>query len=248
MYQVYTDQMNHVRKGCLARKRQDVRSDGSRIEGSHKGWNSLQRAQPSGIAVFVALGHDHVLRRNMRIATANNKSSPFTSFDTSTYGSHHTRLVNHTSKLWNKLRLSKHGNSSGLLALPELKLVDSGERFGLVSSENAATFGGLFPNEAKIEVKSEDTLLSLDPSEDLNQNLEDERLRVVDELGIDAQLLNLPLVQSAASTSTFGISRGPIEGSSSVLTGQIVSNISNTFAAASSHLVSSESSARHSHW
>jgi hypothetical protein len=218
MDQVYADQMNHVRKGCLARKRQDVRSDGSRIEGSHKGWNSLQRAQPSGIAVFVALGHDHVLRRNMRIATADNKSSPFTSFDTSTYGSHHTRLVNHTSKLWNKLRLSKHGNSSGLLALPELKLVNSGEQFGLVGSESTVSFGGLFLNEVKTELKSEDSLLSLDSGEDLNQDLEDERLRVVDELGIDPQLLSQPLVQPTANTSTLGISRSPIVSNSDTFT------------------------------
>jgi hypothetical protein len=191
--QVYADQMTHVRKGCLTRKRQDVRSDGSRVEGSHKGWNSLQRAQPSGITVFITLGHDHVHRRNIRIATSGNKSSPFKCFDTSTFGSHHTRLVNHTSKLWNKLRLSKHGGSSGLLALPELTLVTSGEKFGLINSENAATFGGLFLNDAKAELKLEDSLISFDSTEDLDQNLEDERLRVVAEYNIDPQLLNQPL-------------------------------------------------------
>jgi hypothetical protein len=165
----------------------------------NKGWNSLQRAQPSGIALFVALGHDHILHRNMCITTADNKSSPFTSFDTSTYGSHHTQLVNHTSKLRNKLRLSKHRNSFGILALPELKLVNSGEQFGLVGSKSTVSFGGLFPNEVKTELKSEDSLLSLDSGEDLNQNLEDKRLQVVDELSIDPQLLSQLLVQPTAT-------------------------------------------------
>src|SRR6266702_3640460 len=87
---VYTDQMNHVRKGCLACKWEDICSDGSCIEGSHKGWNSLQCVQPSSLAVFVALSHDHILCRNIHIVTANNKLSPFSSFDTSTFGSHHT--------------------------------------------------------------------------------------------------------------------------------------------------------------
>jgi hypothetical protein len=94
--------------------------------------------------------------------------------------------------------------------------VDSSEQFGLVGSNNATTFGGLFLIEVKNELKSEDSLLSLDPSEDLNQNLEDERLRVVDELGIDPQLLNLPLVQPTANTSAH-------EGPTSAPTEQTVS-------------------------
>ncbi|KAN0097092.1 hypothetical protein V8E55_001538 [Tylopilus felleus] len=40
--QVHKEQLNHVRKGCLERRRQDIPSDGSCIKGSHKGWNSLQ--------------------------------------------------------------------------------------------------------------------------------------------------------------------------------------------------------------
>jgi hypothetical protein len=200
---VYRDQMNHVRKGCLARKRQDIRSDGSRIEGSHKGWNSLQRAQPSGLAVFVALGHDHVLRRNIRITTAGNKlshASPFSSFDASTFGSHHTRLVNYTAKLWNSLwRLRKPGSSTGLLALPEMTVVSSDETFGLVTSECAMTFGGLF-SEVKAEPKAEDSsLLTLDADEDLDLNLQDERRRVVDEFGIDTSLFNVPMVRATAN-------------------------------------------------
>jgi hypothetical protein len=40
--QVHDEQLHHVRKGCLVRSWQDISTDGSRIEGSHKGWNSLQ--------------------------------------------------------------------------------------------------------------------------------------------------------------------------------------------------------------
>ena len=196
---VYADQMNHVRKGCLARKRQDIRSDGSRVEGSHKGWNSLQRAQPSGLVVFIALGHDHVLRRNIRIVTAGDKSSPFNSFDTSTFGSHHIRLVNYTAKLWNRLRLSRSGSSLALLALPEMTAVSSSETFGLVNSECATTFAGPF-SEVEAEPKLEDSgLLTLGPdSGDLDANLEDERSRVVDEFGIDARSFNLPMARAMA--------------------------------------------------
>jgi hypothetical protein len=189
--------MNHVRKGCLTRTRQDIRTDGSRIEGSHKGWNSLQRAQPSGIVVYVHLGHDHVLRRNIRIATSRSKSSPFKSFEASTFGSHHIRLVNFTSKLWNKLRLGQSGGSPGLLALPELKLAATGEKFGLVSSEHAATFGGLFPADVKEEPKVEDDLFTLDADEEHAENIESERLRLLDELNIEPHLLVMPLVQQS---------------------------------------------------
>src|SRR5258707_13202361 len=73
-FQVHADQLNHVKKGCLARHRQDIASDGSRIEGSHKGWNSLQRAQPSGIEMYVALAHDFVLRRNIRVFLLHEKT------------------------------------------------------------------------------------------------------------------------------------------------------------------------------
>jgi hypothetical protein len=62
--QVHCEQMKHVRKGCLARPREDIPSDGSRIEGSHKAWNGIQRSFSSGLVMFRALGHDFVLRRN----------------------------------------------------------------------------------------------------------------------------------------------------------------------------------------
>lgn len=39
---VHQEQLKHVRNGCLERNIKGIRANGSRIEGSHKGWNSLQ--------------------------------------------------------------------------------------------------------------------------------------------------------------------------------------------------------------
>lgn len=153
IFQVHHDQMKHVRKGCLARPREDIPSDGSRIEGSHKGWNGLQRAFSSGLVMFRALSHDFVLRRNIRVGLTGKyrKPEPFLS---STYGCHHIRLVNHTASLWNALLRRKRPlctvEPNNLATLPELCQINSNEAFGIVSSENAISFGGLF------EIKEED--------------------------------------------------------------------------------------------
>ncbi|KAF9078571.1 hypothetical protein BDP27DRAFT_1459822 [Rhodocollybia butyracea] len=147
---VHEEQMKHVRKGCLTRTRNDIRSDGSRIKGTHKGWNSLQRAQPSGLVMMTALGSDFVLRRNLRTAWSRQGNSDFRpltrTFVDETYGSHHIRLVNQYIQSFNAL-LSRSINKTenGKIAqLPALRLIHSGEKFALVRSEHALTFGGLF--------------------------------------------------------------------------------------------------------
>lgn len=149
MQQTHQDQLAHVMKGCLARTRDDVRSDGSRIEGSHKGWNSLQRSFASGLVLILALGHDFVLRRNCRISI-NNKPSLFA---LSTHGSHHIRLINHAARLSNTLVSKEKTDTGSVPLLPELQTVNSGEEFGLVSSDYATSFRGLI--EIKEEVKDE---------------------------------------------------------------------------------------------
>jgi len=142
----------HVRKGCLARLRQDIRSDGSRIEGSHKGWNSLQRSFASGIELITALAHDFVLRRNCRIAAISKHPS---AFSMSSYGTHHVRLVNHIAGLWNALLAGEKGKGKAELEpLPGLCNVESGEQFGLVTSRYTSSFKGLL--EIKEEYKEED--------------------------------------------------------------------------------------------
>ncbi|KAJ7247360.1 hypothetical protein C8J57DRAFT_1241080 [Mycena rebaudengoi] len=63
--------MQHVQKGCLARPREDIASNGSRIEGSHKGWNSIQRSMASGLALHshhIALVNHTAARGNDLLA------------------------------------------------------------------------------------------------------------------------------------------------------------------------------------
>ncbi|KAJ7157998.1 hypothetical protein C8R43DRAFT_1180381 [Mycena crocata] len=168
---IHAAQMQHVRKGCLARPREDIASDGSRIEGSHKGWNDLQRANASGLVTMTVLGHDHVLRRNIRVAL-NGKSAAPTPFITSTFGSHHISLVDHTASIWNDLLTSSHNSSSQLVPLPRLPDINSGEKFGLVNSVHTESFGGLFtikeePEDDANVVKE----LDLDEQEDLMREL-----------------------------------------------------------------------------
>ncbi|THH23139.1 hypothetical protein EUX98_g8034 [Antrodiella citrinella] len=98
----HNEQLRHVQKGCLSRpvSLNGLRLDGSRIEGSHKGWNSLMRSHACGLVMLVSLGHDFVLRRNISVAT-NNKCGG--AFAASTLGSHHVSLVDHNARLYNKM-------------------------------------------------------------------------------------------------------------------------------------------------
>ncbi|KAJ7124769.1 hypothetical protein C8R43DRAFT_1135450 [Mycena crocata] len=139
---IHAAQMQHVRKGCLARPREDIASDGSRIEGSHKGWNSIQRSFASGLESQTAFGHDHVLRWNIRVELDGKAQSP-SPFVQSTFGSHHISLVDHTAATWNNL-LNTRGTSNALIPLPRLPDIKSGETFGLVHSPHTDSFGGLF--------------------------------------------------------------------------------------------------------
>lgn len=177
--QTHLDQMGHVTKGCLARSRQDIPTDGSRIEGSHKGWNSLQRSFASGIVMTDALSHDFVLRRNCRIACENKDA---TLFSKSTYGSHHVQLVSSIAERWNEV--VELAGAHSVLLLPFLPKVDSGEQFGLVESEYATSFKGLI--EMKEEVKEEDAvdLSTLDEMDEFSDTLKG--------LNIDPDLLQLP--------------------------------------------------------
>ena len=136
--QAHAEQMRHVEKGCLVRTNQNIPSDGSRIEGSHKGWNSLQRSFSSGVEVFTALSHDFVLRRNVRVATSRDKS---TSFVEATYGSHHIGLMNHVHALWNAH--VKKDKSGTIEELPKLQDVNSKESFGLVKTRHVEAYATL---------------------------------------------------------------------------------------------------------
>ena len=61
---------HHVRKGCLACLHQDVASNGSCIEGSHKGWKSIMQSFLSGHVVYTAHAHDFVLHQNLCVVAS----------------------------------------------------------------------------------------------------------------------------------------------------------------------------------
>ena len=191
LLQVHNDQLTHVRRGCLARPHQDIPSDRSRIEGSHKGWNSLQRAQLSGIEVLSGLTHDFVLRRNLRVATSHPQNS--STFALSPFDSHHIRLCNHVAQLFNTLAAQDTG--LGHCALnPVLTLVDSGEIFGLVPSNHAKSFGSLI-----VITEDEDAGILNDP------DLQADPIDVAQEMNIDPVLLSLPQDMSTTSHTPLGL-------------------------------------------
>ena len=168
-------------------------TDGSRIEGSHKGWNALQRTQPSGVEVLTYMAADHVLRRNIRIDYADANPYPFTPF---TYGSHHVRLVDACARLWNSLVQPKKGAklpSADLVPVPTLKPAESLECFGLVkANQDVTAYYTLVKEEA------EDPLVDLTADADAD--------RIVASLGLDPALLNKPL-RGSAQTSARAIER-----------------------------------------
>ncbi|KAG0692104.1 hypothetical protein DFH29DRAFT_883083, partial [Suillus ampliporus] len=183
--QVHQEQLKHIQKGCLEHSVQGISSDGSRIKGSHKGWNSLQRAQPSGIVTLCTLGHDFVLRQNVRVAFGWAQMTPFIKF---THSSHHIHLSHYVAKLYNTL-WEKHGTDcSNMHALPELPDIESGETFGLVTSENTTTFGGLLVKEETVE---------MDLAQDFDVGMDDlafqaSRRVIIEEWQIDPALLQQP--------------------------------------------------------
>ncbi|EIW51483.1 uncharacterized protein TRAVEDRAFT_137340 [Trametes versicolor FP-101664 SS1] len=192
----HKEQMKHVKKGCLTRPRSDVRSDGSRVEGTHKAWNSLQRSFASGLEMLTVLSHDLVLRRNHRVDL--DSGSP-TAFALSTYGSHHIRLVDRIAYLWNTIRQNTtHAHLFiGLQDTPRFRTVDSGESFGIVRSQFVEGYQYL------VDVKEEepDNLL------DLSAQPADVAQQPLRSMNIDPALLSQPLVSSLApidgSASTF---------------------------------------------
>lgn len=96
--------------------------------------------------MFAALGHDFVLRRNIRIGLSKSTSKK-SSFISTTSGSHHIRLVNHNNQEFNRLLKKEPSTSTSTYQhpkpLPILPQVRSGEKFGLVPSAHTEAYGGL---------------------------------------------------------------------------------------------------------
>ncbi|GBE83530.1 hypothetical protein SCP_0505840 [Sparassis crispa] len=189
---VHLDQLSHVRKGCLTCPRQDIRADGSHIEGSHKGWNSLQRSQASGIVVFSELCHDFVLRRNIQVSFKSASSSPFLR---ATLGSHHIHLVNSIATFWNSLLTENKqasGTASNLRRIPELQIVASGETFGLVNTKSAANYHNLL----ELKNEPEEELYDLSAQAELNV---EEMLQQID---VNPELLRQALASGSKTHLT----------------------------------------------
>ncbi|KAF8176924.1 hypothetical protein BJ912DRAFT_930520 [Pholiota molesta] len=199
---VHSDQLEHVRRGCLSRPREDIAMDGSRIEGSHKAWNSLQRAQPSGIEVYAGLAHDFFLRRNIRVGSSrikNKRQINSSDFVASTHSSHHVQLVNHIAKLFNSLYEKEPTTSKNKLhKYPTLPSVPVDEMIGLVRSEHTLTFGGLI--SIKEEVPESETNILLDDLD--SQIAEIDQARFNKMLGIDERLLSIQLGKPEVSITT----------------------------------------------
>ncbi|GBE80642.1 hypothetical protein SCP_0303590 [Sparassis crispa] len=192
---VHLDQLTHVRKGCLTRPRQDVRADGSHIEGSHKGWNSLQRNHASRIIVLHTLCHDFVLRQNIRVTYRNDQRTTG-DFLQITFSSHHVRLVDTVAKFWNALLTGDDIGAlpAGLHKAPELEVVSSGETFGLVNAKSAMDYHNL------LEIKEE-------PDELIDLSLQDELTAesILRELDINPALLQEPAAHGKRPTSALSI-------------------------------------------
>ena len=164
-------------------------TDGSRIEGSHKGWNALQRTQPSGVEVLTSMAADHVLRRNIRIDYADANPYPFTM---STYGSHHVNLVNACAEVWNTFFQPQDSASlrpADLVPAPILEPADSQECFGLVKANSDVTAYYLL-----IKEEPEQPLVDLTAEVDAD--------RIVASLGLDPALLGKPLRKSAQTSAS----------------------------------------------
>ncbi|CAK5283262.1 unnamed protein product [Mycena citricolor] len=191
---VHQAQLKHIRAGCLARKRDDIATDGSRIEGSHKGWNGLQRSHASGLVLQTALCHDFVLRRNMRQVVRDTRvagsTSPLHSFVRLTYGSHHIQLVNSNSSIMNDvLRIHAERTKKKLDVVQlwtVLQDVQSFEKFGLVHSAHAETFGGL------IEVKDEEMGVEMELDLSLDSSVNDDDSSILTTLDPSLHPLSFP--------------------------------------------------------
>ncbi|KAI0368260.1 hypothetical protein BV20DRAFT_1037239 [Pilatotrama ljubarskyi] len=174
---VHQEQLKHVKKGCLTRPRSDIPSDGSHIEGSHR-----------GLEMMTTLSHDHIFCRNHRIDMESDDPSPFT---LSTFGSHHIRLVDHVAREWNTLQAqadSKHAHLlTGAKILPTFQSVNSGETFGIVRSQFARGY------QYFMDVKEEETEDLLDLSAQSPQHAR----QLLESINIDPALLSQPLPTSA---------------------------------------------------
>jgi len=149
--------------------------------------------------MFVALGHDFVLRRNVRIAfqTKPPTTQARNSLVHLAHGSHHLHLVNHSARQWNAA--CSEAKQMSLAHLPELPLpAPTNERFGLVGSNHVATFGGLLSGNSVKDDGALDLDLSAPHSDDeveqaMSSLLSKTTELLISEYGIEEALFNVQL-------------------------------------------------------
>lgn len=141
--------------------------------------------------MLTMLSHDLVLRRNHRIDLESDSPTPFA---LTTHGSHHIRLIDHASRIWNALlREASHPKYAqlfaGLQEAPVFHSVNSGEVFGIVQSQFAVGY------QYMVDIKRED----LDDLLDLSAQPEDSARRILASINIDPALLLQPLPTPAST-------------------------------------------------
>lgn len=141
------------------------------------------RANASGMEMVHALGHDHVLRRNVRVGMKKHSDGNFIVL---TFGSHHTGLVNRIGRLKNSLLTASKGRGLRLQSVTvqaEIISAKSKEEFSLVRSQHAIniSLGGL------LEIKDED-----EAGESLSIFAKAEMENLLTDVDIDPALLLLP--------------------------------------------------------
>jgi hypothetical protein len=171
--------MGHIDKGCLAGHQDDICSDSSHIESSHKGWNNIQRAQASGLMMFVAMSFDFVHHCNVWITWEKLQQKGFIS---STFRSHHIGLFNHVAVLWNTQ------TTSVPLKLSEFTTVNSNELFGLVRSGHVVSWNGLIKMEDEVNFVGFTDASTTAGGEDESAT----QSRVANELGLDPASFECP--------------------------------------------------------
>jgi hypothetical protein len=215
--QVHSDQLTHIQKGCLDRKRQDIASDRSRIESLHKDWNSLQRTHASRIVISKPSLMTLCFDANLRVSFSQVDYAS-TGFVSSTKGSHHIFLVNHITKLWNTL-IDIHKHAVGLQKRPCLACANSGEVFGLIDSMNTTAF--VFVKE---EQDGDDDMVRLLEAQSEDNTAAEE---VLEELSIDTEMLAQPLIANTDNASQQHTKPRPVTttGSENCLEGDTIKTI-----------------------
>jgi hypothetical protein len=149
--------------------------------------------------MVIGLTYDFYHRRNMRNAHRPGKLT--TPFISATYGSHHIHLVNAIALLWKAAinRPKVKSRQHNLPSRPTLRLVESGETFGLVDSVGELALGSTI--STKEEGGADEGLLTEDGMMSTADETDLELLDMLAGLGLEIQPTQLlrPLQRAAVA-------------------------------------------------